>query len=261
MQGRVVGTFNHVISRRPVNNKVVILDTDSYTTKVFDYVECKFYFPELGSFRIINQYERPYLFVCNIGGTEEKAIFDLASEKILVRGIEDVSSFNRYVSKYFRLNKMNGKCNAFDVEKQTEMLQGDVDDITGINVYTHILIYCVNGKCYPLNYQTGNIMINPNGIAAPTFVNDSDKIYCSSENYNIYFVPDNGLDNYKFYSWQNKKSYNDYGTNFDPQHTPQEVLNMYNLIFGQQESIIRNFKNYVKRINEAMKYRYNDLID
>ena len=51
------------------------------------------------------------------------------------------------------------------------------------------------------------------------------------------------------------------GTNFEPQHTPQEVLNMYNLIFGQQESITRNFNDYVKRINEAMKYRYNDLID
>jgi hypothetical protein len=130
-----------------------------------------------------------------------------------------------------------------------------------MNEYTNILVYVLNGKCYPLNYKTGNIMINPNGIGVPTFVNDSDKIYCSSENYNIYFVPDNGLDKYKFYSWQNKKSYSDYGTNFDPQHTPQEVLNMYNLIFGQQESITRNFKDYVKRINEVMKYRYNDLID
>lgn len=261
IQGRVIATFSDIVSKKPVNNKVVILDTDSHTTKVFDYVECKFYFPELGGFRTINQYEHPYLFACTIGETGENGIFDLASQKILVRGIKSFSKALRYSTDYIRLTKLDGKCNMFSTYKQTEMLQNDVDDITGMNEYTHILIYYVNGKCYPLNYQTGNIMINPNGIGVPTFVNDSDRIYCSGENYNIYFVPDNGLDNYKFYSWQNKKSYSDYGTNFDPQNTPQEVLNMYNLIFGQQESITRDFKGYVKRINEAMKYRYNDLID
>lgn len=261
IQGKVIATFSDIVSRKPANNKVVILDTDSHSTKVFDYVECKFYFPELGGFRRINQYECPYLFACTIGETGENGIFDLASQKILARGIKSFSKVSRYSTNYIRLTKLDGKCNMFDINKQTEMLQNNVDGITGINEYTHILIYYVNGKYYPLNYQTGNIMINPNGIGVPTFVNDSDKIYCSSENYNIYFVPDNGLDNYKFYSWQSEKSYGDYGTNFDPQHTPQEVLNMYNLIFEQQESITRNFKGYVKRINEVMKYRYNDLID
>ena len=259
-QGAVTATFHDIVSRKAANNKVVVLGNDG-STRVFDYVENKFYFPELGGFMRIDQYDHPYLFFCSIGDSEEKALFDLSSLNILSRGIKSVHQFNRYTKNYLRLNKLNGKCNAFDVNKQVEMLQDDVDDITGINIYTHILIYVVNGKCYPLNYETGNIMINPNGIGVPTFVNDSDKIYCSSENYNVYFVPDNGLDNYKFYSWQNKKSYGDYGTNFDPQHTPQEVLNMYNLIFGQQESITRNFNDYVKRINEAMKYRYNDLID
>ena len=259
-QGAVTATFHDIVSRKAANNKVVVLGNDE-STRVFDYVENKFYFPELGGFLRVDQYEHPYLFLCCIGDTEEKALFDLSSLNILSRGIKSVHQFNRYDKNYLRLNKLNGKCNVFDVNKQVEMLQGDVDDITGMNEYTNILVYVLNGKCYPLNYKTGNIMINPNGIGVPTFVNDSDKIYCSSENYNIYFVPDNGLDSYKFYSWQNKKSYSDYGTNFDPQHTPQEVLNMYNLIFGQQESITRNFKDYVKRINEAMKYRYNDLID
>ena len=259
-QGAVTATFHDIVSRKAANNKVVVLGNDG-STRVFDYVENKFYFPELGGFLRVEQYEHPYLFLCGIGDTEEKALFDLSSLNILSRGIKSVHQFNRYDKNFLRLNKLNGKCNAFDVNKQVEMLQSDVDDITGINVYAHILIYVVNGKCYPLNYETGNIMINPNGIGVPTFVNDSDKIYCSSENYNVYFVPYNGLDSYKFYSWQNKNSYNDYGTNFDPKHTPQEVLNMYNLIFGQQESITRNFNDYVKRINEAMKYRYNDLID
>ena len=259
-QGAVTATFHDIVSRKAANNKVVVFGNDG-STRVFDYVENKFYFPELGGFLRVDQYEHPYLFLCGIGDTEEKALFDLSSLNILSRGIKSVHQFDRYNKNFLRLNKLNGKCNAFDVNKQVEMLQSDVDDITGINVYTHILIYVVNGKCYPLNYETGNIMINPNGIGVPTFVNDSDRIYCSSENYNIYFVPNNGLDSYKFYSWQNKNSYNDYGTNFDPKHTPQEVLNMYNLIFGQQESITRNFKDYVKRINEAMKYRYNDLID
>ena len=121
--------------------------------------------------------------------------------------------------------------------------------------------YAINGKYYPLNYKSGNIVINPNGIGVPTYVNDSEKIYCSSENYDIWFVPDNGLDNYKFYKWQNRNQYNDYGTNFDPQTTPQEVLNMYNLIFNQQESIKNNFKRFMKRIDEASKLRINDIID
>ena len=261
-QVSVTATFCNIISRRAVNNKIVVLCNDeNKSTRVFDYMENKFCFPELNNFLMLSQHEHPYLFVCNIGGTEEKAIFDLASEKILVRGIDDISSFNRYESKYFRLNKMNGKCNAFDVKNQTEMLQNDVDDITGINTYTNLIAYCVNGKYYPLNYKTGNVMINPNGIAIPTFVDDSDGIYCSSENYKIVFMPEQGGDSYGFYYWRNKKNYRDYGRDFNPQTTPQEVLNMYSLIFGQQESITRNFKNYVKRINEAMKCRYNDLID
>jgi hypothetical protein len=237
----------------------VIVCTDD-DRKVFDYVENRFYFPELGRFMGLDRYEHPYLFACYINGTDEMGIFDLATEKVIVRGIKNMTKPNRY-EPFIRLNKLNGKCNMFNLKKNTEMLQNDVDDITGTNIYTHILIYAVNGKYYPLNYETGHIMINPNGVGVPTFVNDSDKIYCSSENYNIYFVPNNGLDSYKFYSWQNKKSYSDYGTNFDPEHTPQEVLNMYNLIFGQQESVMRDFKDYVKRINEAMKFRYNDLID
>ena len=261
-QGSVTATFTNVLTRKSPNNKIIVLCNDeNESTRVFDYMGNKFCFPELNNFSRVNQYAHPYLFVCNIGGTEEKAIFDLASEKILVRGIEDISSFNRYESKYFRLNKMNGKCNAFDVEKQTEMLQNDVDDITGFNANSHILVYCVNGKYYPLNYQSGNIMINPNGIGVPTIVDTYGRVLCFGENYQMLFMPNDGQNNYEFRRWENRSSYSESGTNFDPQTTPQEVLNMYNLIFGQQESITRNFKNYVKRINEAMKHRYNDLID
>lgn len=263
-QGGVTATFGGVLSRKAANNKIIVLGNEKvgneFTSKVFDYIEGKFYFPELSNFMRIDQYEHPYIFVCNVGDTEEKAIFDLSSLNILDRGIKSVHQFDRYDTNYIRLNKMNGKCNGFDVNKKVKMIQGDVDDIIGFNTYTAILIYCLNGKYYPLNYRTGNIMINPNGIAVPTY-NGSEYIFCSSENYNIFFYPNDEKSNYEFYKWQNKNSFSDYGTSFNPQNTPQEVLNMYNLIFGQQESIIRNFKSYVNRINEAMKYRYNDLID
>lgn len=259
--GGVIGTFKNIISRKPINNKIVVLDLDGSTSKVFDYVEREYCFPELEGFYRIDQYDHPYIFSCNINGTEEEVLFDLSTQKVLVRGIKLISHMERYDTNYLRLVKMNDKCNVFDANKKVELLQNDVDDITGMNTYTHILVYYLNGKYYPLNYETGNIMINPNGIGVPTFVNNSEKIYCSSENYNIYFVPDNGLNNYKFYNWQNKEKYNDYGTNFDPQHTPQEVLQMYNLIFGQQESITKNFRNYVNRINEIMKLKRNDIVD
>lgn len=260
-QCRVMASFTDVVSRKAVNNKVVILDKDGVTTRVYDYIENKFYFPELGGFLRIDQYEHPYLFACNINGTEERVLFDLSSQKLLVRNIKKFVKFSRYNTNYMKLVKMNGKCNVFDINKQVEMLPNDVDEITGMNQYTNILIYAINGKYYPLNYKSGNIVINPNGIGVPTYVNDSEKIYCSSENYDIWFILDNGLDKYKFWKWQNRNQYNDYGTNFDPQTTPQEVLNMYNLIFNQQESIKNNFKAFMKRIDEVSKLRINDIID
>ena len=70
----------------------------------------------------IDQYDHPYLFFCGIGDTEEKALFDLSSLNILSRGIKSVHQFNRYDKNFLRLNKLNGKCNAFDVNKQVELV-------------------------------------------------------------------------------------------------------------------------------------------
>jgi hypothetical protein len=259
-EGRVTATFKDIVSTRAANNKIIIQETDGFTSRVYDYMENKFYFPELSMFRRINQYDYPFIFVCKVSDTEEMALFDLSTLKVLSRNIKKISRFNSYDSDFITLEKMDGKFNVFDMKNSIEMLPNDVDAVTSMNTYIGVLVYESNGKAYPYDYRNKRVVINPNGFAVPTYANAGDKIYCQGQNYNIYFIPD-GNGDFKFYKWQNKSNYNDYGTNFDPQHTPQEVMNMYNLIYGQQESIIRNFKNYVKRINEAMKYRYNDIID
>lgn len=259
-EGRVTATFKNIVSTKAANNKIIIQETDGFTSRVYDYMENKFYFPELSMFRRVNQYEHPFIFACKVSDTEETALFDLSSLKVLSRNIKNISRFNRYDSDFIILEKMDGKFNVFDMRNSIEMLPNDVDAVTSMNAYIGVLVYESNGKAYPYDYKNKRVVINPNGFAVPTYVNNSDEIYCQGQNYDIYFVPD-GNGDFKFYEWQNNLNDNDYGTNFDPQHTPQEVMNMYNLIYGQQESITNNFKSYLKRINEAMKYRYNDIID
>ena len=129
-----------------------------------------------------------------------------------------------------------------------------VNEITSTDTYSDIIVYKVNGKYYPLNYKTGNILINPNGISIPTYIDNSDTIYCSGENYNIWFKGDfHHADNFHFYKWQNRNVYDDYGMKIDPNNTPQEVINMYSLILGQQESITSEFHRYMSRIDEAFR--------
>ena len=258
-EGRVTATFKNIVSTKAANNKIIVQETDGFTSRVYDYMENKFYFPELNAFlRVLSEY--PFIFACKVSNTEEMALFDLSSLKILCRGIKKITKIHRGQDEFIKLEKMDGKYNAFDMENSVEMLPTNVDAITSMNSYLGILTYELNGKSYPYDYRHKRVVINPNGIALPTYVGDGDKIFCEGENYNIYFVQD-GNGNFKFYSWDNRSNYNDYGTNFDPKHTPQEVMNMYNLIYGQQESITSNFRDYVKRIDEAMKYRCNDIID
>lgn len=257
--GKVIASFESIVSSKPVNNKIVVADYDGYNTKVFDYVEGKFCFPELGMFAFIDRYDHPYILTCRIGETEEQAIFDLIKEQILARGIKSFSKFNRYDRKHIKLTKTNDKINVFDMKKLSEMFENDVDDISSLNEYTSMVVYVIGDKYYPLNYRTNQIQINPNGIRVPTYVNESDKIFCEGTNYYVIFEPDN--EGYKFYCWRKKDNYREYGTTFDKENTPQEVLNMYNLIFGTQESITVNFKKIVNRMNEAMKLSHNDIID
>lgn len=252
-ENKVIGTFESIISAKPINNKLIVQTTDGSTRRVFDYVEHKFYFPELDGFMRISEYENPYIFACNIANTEENAIFDLKTQKVVIRGIRYFRRMNRVNLSYIKLIKMNGKCNIFNLGSSSEMLQNDVDDITSMNVNIDILVYKENGKYYPLNYRTNNFLINPNGISIPTYVDDSYKIYCSGENYDIYFCRVNSHDEYKFYKWENRDIFNDCGKNIDPNNTPQEVINMYNLILGQQESITSEFHRYMSRIDEAFR--------
>ncbi len=257
--GKVIASFQLIISRKAVNNKIIVQDFDGYTSKVFDYMEGRFYFPELSMFRKIDQYDHPYIFACEIGNNNENALFDLNKQQILVRGIKSFSRPSRYNTNYIKLTKLNDKVNMFDANGSYEMLQSDVDEITSMNKYVHILVYRNGNKYYPLDYKTQKIQVNPNGIGVPTYVNDGDKIYCQTENYSIYFVPENNLQNYKFYKWQNNSNYVDYGTNFDKEHTPQEVLNMYNLIFEQPSyAVSEEFKKVFKRLDEARKRMQND---
>lgn len=269
---KVTATFNQIISRRPINNKVVVLSTDGETSKVFDYVENKVYFPELNGFKRVDEYSHPFLFYCTMGSEEEHALFDLQSLNIVARGIKDVGRITRSSTNYIKLIKMDGKVNVFDTNKLTEMFPQDADDITGMNEYTNMIVYAVNGRYYPLDYKKNQVMINPNGIPVRTYVNDSERIFCDGNQYQISFTPD-GNGNYKFYSWQNKSNFRDFGTNFDPQHTPQEVLELYSKIFGEQlpqqqipaeqeaYAVAEEFKRIVKRIDEAIKRRYIDKID
>ena len=109
-ENKVIGTFDLILSREPINNKLIVQTTDGSTRRVFDYVEHKFYFPELDGFTRISDYAHPYIFICRFANTDELGIFSLASQKVLIRGIKDCSIIDNKFDAYFiKLTKMNGK--------------------------------------------------------------------------------------------------------------------------------------------------------
>lgn len=259
---KVIGTFNDIVSRCAANNKIIVLNSDGFTTKVFDYTEGKFYFPELGFFRRVNQYDYPFIFACKIQNTEEQALFDLKSLNIVVRGIKSFERLSSYERSFIKIIKMNDKSNIFDLKQSSEILPYDVEAITSINSTLGIIIYEDKGKAYPYDYINNRVVINPNGFPIATSVTDGDKIRCSGKNYDIYFAPEgSGNRNFVFYAWRSQLNLREYGYNLDPQTTPQEVLNMYNIISGQQNNVSEEFKKMVKRMNEAVKLFRIDILD
>ena len=256
-EGKVIGTFALLISTKACNNKIIVQDINKLDRYVYDYVEGRIYFPELTNFLRFNQYSYPYLFACDIKSTEEKAIFDLESLKVLVRGIKGFSKLKDYI----KLTKMDGKVNLFDMDKKRELLPINVDDITDSNKYHNIVVYRLNNKYYPFNYETNQVVINPNGIDVPITIYPSGTIYCEGNEYLLVFLYNEDTKNYEFNKWQNRNDFREYGKDFNQENTPQEVKELYYKVFGQQESITKGFKDYVNRIDEIMKLRCNDIID
>lgn len=257
-KGKCIASFGSIISLKPANNKIVVLSKDKTTSKVFDYVTGKICFPELCDFKYISTYECPYIYLCGFEGKEEKAIFDLGSMGIVARNLSDANRLNSY---FMKLDKLNGKANILDTRTKKELFQEDVDDITSLNEYTNVVVFVKNGKYYPMNYNTNKLLINPNGISLPTDCRFSDKICCSGENYNMFFEKVDNSDDFVFSHWRNKYDLNEYGREFKVGETPDEVIQMYKLIFGQQESVKKGFMSLIRRIDEATRLYYNNIID
>jgi len=249
----VIGTFHEIISRK-ANNKVIVSDVETYTTRIFDYVECKYCFPELGDFRKVYDYQTVPLFSCRVLDTNELVLFDLNQMKIVASELEKVQAFDKREKNFIILTKTNGKVNVYNAMTSSEILPYDADAVIGVSSNYNIVVFEANGKSYPYNYKDKRVLINPNGLGVYCQIYDNGNIICEKGDYTIVFKPnENGEYNLEY--WYNSSRMTERGRTFDRQTTPQEVLVMYSLIYGQQESFISDFKKYMNRINEVRKLR------
>ena len=94
-------------------------------------------------------------------------------------------------------------------------------------------------------------MINPNGIPFKVFIEtNADRLACTNNGYTIIFA-NNAVGNFTFYAWRNDNNFGEHGYDITKGETPQEVINMYNIIYGTQESITNRFNDYIRRLDEA----------
>lgn len=247
----VIAQFQNVLSIVDYNNKIIVYPLDGSESKAYDLVEGKFCFDELEHFFKLDEYNDNGVYGCKFVGTQEFAIFDLNSQNILVRGIKGMSYVNQSSKFALKLEKTNGKYNVFDIKNLKEMLQFDVDEVVDFSSYLGILIYRVDNRYYPFDFRHGNVMINPNGIPFKVFIETSaDRLACTNNGYTIIFA-NNRIGNYTFYAWRNDNNFGEHGKDITKGETPQEVINMCNLIYGTQESITNRFNDYIRRLDEA----------
>jgi hypothetical protein len=112
--------------------------------------------------------------------------------------------------------------------------------------------------------------MNPNGFDVPVTMNDYNWDFYFTENgFSVIF----SKSNLNFKGWTDTNN-DRHGYTID-ERAPQEVIDIYNRVTGQQQqpqqqnvpqedpsyAVAEQFKRFVNRINEAEKLKYNEIID
>lgn len=272
-ENKVIFECINLSSQRAFNNKImVIVDRKDMPgvpqVKCYDYVEKKFCFNEFENIRRISSYSYENYY-CKLVNSEENVIFNFEEQQIKVRGLKNLTQFDRY-TEILREEKLNGKFNVYQTEASREVLPTDVDEITYADTLSRIIIYVLNGRYFIYDFRKNGLLYNENGFDVPVKLNDYNwDLYFTENGYSVIFRKSD----FNFKGWTDLNN-DRHGYTLD-ERAPQEVIDIYNRVTGQQQqpqqqnvpqedpsyAVAEQFKRFVNRINKAEKLRYNDIID
>ena len=267
LKSRIIASFKAIVSRKPFNNKIVVVDNDD-SRKAFDYVNETFSLSQLGSFMPLFQSKHPNMFMCSMG--DDNVIFDMDKEMIVLDGISYLEAAGAYNEDVLKVSKKNGKQNLFGLSNEAELLPYDVDKVTNYNGYINVVIFINNGRRYYIyDYVKKQFLINPNGTDIPVTNNGGESLTFIDGNNKIAFSPSSNGD-YVFSFWQGYvdkygggRMVLDCGYKLDGM--PQDLIDMYCRITGAQQpsqqemqqqeepsmSVREEFLRFMNRIDET----------
>lgn len=145
--------------------------------------------------------------------------------------------------------------NVFSCDLCRELLPTEVDEIIDTTNKTHLIISKVDGKYYIYDYSNDKLLTNQNGTGyKPEFSYRGDVKFIINGQYTIYFVYDNGKLEKPIFR-VNDNTWHD----FKETNIPQEVMNAYYDITGQQSTVSESFKKMLRRIDDASRLGKMDM--
>ena len=257
---KVFAEFCGVICVNKKAHNVIVICKD-WVRRIYDYVERHFCFPEFEDIRKVDSLSSLYYYA-KLKSSDEIVIFDYKTETIVVRGISKIELTERFTHLY-KLEMMNGKVNLFgkkghDFDSDFSLLlPTDVDEIIKVDDLKEIVIFKFDNKYFVYSYISGKYFVKQNGTdIAPSIDSYSGCFEYTYGRCKLYFKG-NVLNGWSIYENGNEK---EYGNEIN-ENTPQEVRNLYAQIVGQYSNVKEEFKHIVKRIDEANRLRYNDILD
>lgn len=255
----VFAKFLGVGGPKPVNH-IILVKTENGLIG-YDYINRQMAYPQFESIQRLIQ-SNPRYFYCQLSGQDVYAIFDFYEQKVITSGIIDIKKADKY-GEIMQITKINGKCNLFGGSNINngftlyEILPTDADEIDYLQDIQCVVIYKIKNKNFVYDYKTNSFWGNPDGSEIPCYFDSYGYLTYTANNINISFYRN------KFKRWFIKTESGNYGGGSDriDDRTPQNVINLYNKIIGNYNSLGEEFKKFVNRIDEAMKLRYNDIID
>ena len=175
------------------------------------------------------------LCLCDFADSDEKVIFDMSSDKTIIRGLSDIDGLDTWYG-FYTLIDLNGKKNALDARESKVLLPSYVDRIEYFahKEMAHICLFIDGNERILYNYATGEVMLHYNKNIR-TSVDDyrGCKICCYGEDCGVVFrIVDESI---RLESW-GKGSNNEFkGTTIDA-NTPPEVVELYNVVTGNKPS-------------------------
>lgn len=287
---RIIGKCAGLITKNAVNNMVVVslkCGEDAYQYKIYNYITGELCYPEFEDIKRISDGKNN--FYCKVAGKNYGVIFDFDTQRITANYITDLKLLKSR-THFLKLTKADGKMTIYDWDNSKEYLKFGVDSIEDAHVELGLIDYQLNGRYYLYNFKNDSLLLSENGFDYPFTIADyettlkffSDTYYVVFSYSNFYDTSNNGS-NIKGLTpirWGERNNYYGSDSRFGGVQPPPEVIEMTNRILAQipgsqliqqqpQQAPIEDsayafteqVKRMIKRIDEAMKLKYNDIID